>query len=209
MNIQNWVLSILLVSISLQPQRVPVGEPRSTTIEYSILKGSQIIVNGTTNVRDFNCVSGELFTGLNARFVKDSSQTLYFSNTAIKLTVASLDCGGRVINNDLARILNAQQYPYILISLKDAQLPDGKLSASTGKSNILAHVYITLSGKTRQNTLELIGTQTATDIFNFKGECKIKLSDYGIKPPTALFGMIKVRDELNVIFNLKLKTKVI
>lgn len=177
---------------------------KSSEIEYSFLKGSQIVVNGTTNVKNFNCVSSKLFTGLQAKFIRDNTNTLYFSNTALQLAVSLLDCGSKVINNDLARILNAQQYPNILISLKDVQFPNNILPVQLNKSNITANVYITLSGKTRLNTLRLTGTQTG-DIYSFKGECNIKLSDYGINPPKALFGMIKVHDEIHVLFDLKLK----
>ena len=48
------------------------------------------------------------------------SATFYFKNTRLKIKVHQLDCGLKAINKDLQNTLQARQYPYITIDLKQA-----------------------------------------------------------------------------------------
>jgi len=42
-----------------------------------------------------------------------------------------------------------------------------------------------------------------------KGSVPIKMTDYGIKPPTALFGRLKTGDDVKVNFELSIGAKAI
>lgn len=205
-----YFLVIILYALTgvFIPGKVP-ATTAGATVEYSFVKGSNVYINCTTNVKSLHCVSDALFSRLVSCFSTDDSGVVRFKDTELTINVVSLDCGNKGINSDLCRILKAQEYPLITVRLEDARSLSGS-SFHLGKgSHISADISITLAGRTRQETLQLLGKQEGPQSFHFIGEHKLRLTDFGIKPPTALFGMIRVQDTIHIQFNLLIRAKVV
>jgi polyisoprenoid-binding protein YceI len=59
---------------------------------------------------------------------------------------------------------------------------------------------LTLAGVTRPTTLMLTDLTIAPDRMEFVGTQSIIMTDFGVVPPTALFGTLKVRPALTINF---------
>ena len=61
---------------------------------------------------------------------------------------------------------------------------------------------LTISGTTRTIEMKLAGQVDSDGILRFQGKKDLKMTDFNIKPPTALFGTIKSDNEISVSFNI-------
>lgn len=66
-----------------------------------------------------------------------------------------------------------------------------------------------LAGVERKAIIKIQGKLTGINQYHFIGEYSLLISDFSIKPPTALFGMIKVRNDVEVKFDLIIATNII
>ena len=61
---------------------------------------------------------------------------------------------------------------------------------------------IRLAGVEHSATIKVKGRKTGTNQYHFIGEYPLLMSDFGIDPLNALFGMIKVGNAVEVKFDL-------
>ena len=61
---------------------------------------------------------------------------------------------------------------------------------------------LTVAGKENKIEMDVVATRMADGTLKAKGVVPIKMTDYGIKPPTAIFGRLKTGDEVKVNFEL-------
>ncbi|MCB0855839.1 MAG: YceI family protein, partial [Bacteroidetes bacterium] len=60
---------------------------------------------------------------------------------------------------------------------------------------------LTIAGVTKTITLNADCKVSDNGQITCTGSKKIKMSDYGIDPPTAMFGTIKTGDDLTIVFS--------
>ncbi|MCY7409926.1 MAG: hypothetical protein LH473_06610 [Chitinophagales bacterium] len=180
-----------------------VTTPQTKNIEYSILKGSKVSVVGSTNINEFSCFSEETYSKKTAALINnDDQQTIYFKNAILNVSVKSLDCSNVVMNANLCRTLNAEKFPYITIELNNVKATDGKELKLSEWQHLQADVIITLAGTERRNKIFFSGKETQSGKYQFVGDHTLSLNDYHIESPTALFGIIKVKDNIKVKVDL-------
>lgn len=63
-----------------------------------------------------------------------------------------------------------------------------------------------MAGSEKQFELEFKSSYLENGIIKIEGEQELTMSDFNINPPRVLLGLIKVRDELTIKFELLLKT---
>lgn len=64
---------------------------------------------------------------------------------------------------------------------------------------------LSLAGTTRAIELRVEAQRVSRDLFRLRAVLPVKMTDFGIAPPKALFGMIRAANELDVQFNLLLQ----
>lgn len=160
---------------------------------------SIFLIEGSSNVTGIYCEYESPFP----------SDTLYHSSTLFEdeftiagdtllLEVKLFDCGKRAINRDLRKTMKSAEFPYIkawidTINIEDLDNPKAEIS-----------VKLTDQIMSYEIALNSIENERFTQIV---GEQEIKLSDFNLDAPEALFGLIKVRNEFNVKFDLYIGKK--
>lgn len=169
-----------------------------TEIETVILDKSILSIYGTSNITDFECKYEGSFESQTLRhqinFTGDSARV---SGSLLPLTVDSFDCGKRAINKDFKTTLKYKEYPQINIDLK-------KVYPVTGIPEF-AEVNIELAGRKRLYTVQLSEELMADGTFRVQGIQNLKLSDFELDPPRPLLGLLKVRDDLEIHFDLYIR----
>ncbi|MDZ7755422.1 YceI family protein [Rhodohalobacter sp.] len=162
---------------------------------------SRLWIKGSSNVNTFDCIAHKYDEEAT---VKDS--TNYNSpvqeqdqevSVEVVFDVESFDCGKRKINNDMKDALKADQYPNIRFVYKKAEL-----DPNLPDNNFIIHGDLTLAGVTREISFIAKKDVSENGEMRVRGNIKIFMTDYGIEPPTGLFGLIKADDELTVHFDL-------
>ncbi|MBV6429283.1 MAG: hypothetical protein KIPDCIKN_03834 [Haliscomenobacter sp.] len=169
-----------------------------------ITEQSKLSLSGTSNVNKFTCACNQKFSPLTIGATASSNRSqIAFEHTVLKLTTNKLDCGQKIMNKDMYRTLKADEYPYISIELKKAQFPVGVTIDDCAEwVELDAETVITIAGNARRVPLKVKARNLSAGRFQFRSAQALKMTDFGIQPPTAMMGAIKVRDSITIQFDL-------
>jgi hypothetical protein len=163
-------------------------------------------LEGKSNVNNFTCNCNERFQPASFSLQPASSGSiLKILATYLNLKVKSLDCGNKVMNSDMYKALNANTFPVILIEPLQVTAKEGAMLKANNASKWTAmNVYtrITLNGHSNEYWIDVTAKRLAPTTYRFTGSKLMMMTDFKVKPPEAMFGMIKVENEILIFFDL-------
>ena len=171
---KNTFLLVLLVAFTF------VGRAQD---EYTLSDTSTLTINGTSTVHEWEVAANSV------------SATLIYDGTApkeIDLEVAVDDIKserGAAMDKKMHEALKKEAHPKVIFKLKEVK----------GTSTLVGSLNIAGAEKTVEIPVTM---ETASEGLKIKGQKKLVLQDYGMEPPTAMFGQIVVGDEVTVNFDL-------
>jgi hypothetical protein len=170
------------------------GLPGEST--YKLTHGYTVTIHGTLSIHDWvetvGEVSGEMTAGPHVGGGTD------LSSIWITMIVRSIKSDmGMTMDNKTYKALKAEADPEITFRLgAPVTVPPAH-----GKRQPIALVgQLTLAGVTRPTTLWINDLDIGPDSMRFVGEQSIKMTDFGVKPPSALFGTLKAGPVLTINF---------
>ncbi|HYI08511.1 MAG TPA: YceI family protein [Thermoanaerobaculia bacterium] len=183
---------------------------------------SRLVLQGSSNVAPWRC-SGTTLDGRmdvavplqrintlidrieDGNVAQLTSATARFPEPAFRLSVPvmTLRCGNRQMERDMYRALRAGQHPAIEFRFEGLA---GGVNHDIDRSSYKARItgVLSLAGATRNVTLEIEAQRVTRGRFRFRARLPLRMTDFGITPPTALFGIVKAKDDLVVQFDLLL-----
>lgn len=169
---------------------------------FEIEKGSKLYIEGTSNVNSFECICTDEFNPQTAKItLSDDERQVWFTATTLKLKTSLLDCDNSKMNRDLCEALKSEDYPYIRIDLHDAVINEGSFDDPNG-AKITCNASITITNISRKVSLIVKGRKLSNGRFRFISTKELLMTDFGVEPPTALLGLIKVRNAIRINFDL-------
>ncbi len=161
------------------------------TIKF--LPQSQLNITGDTNISAFECI-------FNTSYLKKEQVIQYtgtnsylrFTDAVLTLDTKAFDCGNKRINKDFHDLIKSDEHPEIFLELYEIKIRSNNFA--------IAKACITIAGK--QKTYELPVEIIEGNVSHFKGKLKLNINDFGLEPPKKLFGMIVVKDDIEINFNL-------
>lgn len=134
--------------------------------------------------------------------LSEAVRTLKVLKFELAIPVKGLRSGESGLDKNLYAALKENKSPVIDFKLSKYQVfSDPAESQST---LIKAVGQLTIAGVSRAVELEAKGRLSEHEAV-FAGNKKLLMSDFGVKPPTLMFGMIKVRDPIVVEFEISLQ----
>ncbi|MGH7957052.1 MAG: YceI family protein [Opitutaceae bacterium] len=122
----------------------------------------------------------------------------------ISIPVGSLQCDKPGMRRDVLRALKHEDAPlivFVLTSLSDVTvLP--RRAAELGRYRVVARGDLVLAGQLRPIDITADIVQEAPRRFRIDAEKSLRMSDFGLSPPTALWGALRADNEVTVIFHL-------
>lgn len=166
-------------------------------IKIEILPNSELTITGDTNISKFRC---EFNTKLLERTVpvifKENSGHIIFENAVLSLNNQGFDCGNKAINKDFHELMQTEKYPEISLELLDIRLQSKQLAH--------ANVDIKIAGRQKRYTFPV--EISTTPVNSYRGKLKLNINDFGLKPPKKMFGLIVIKEEIEIDFNLMVKS---
>lgn len=156
------------------------------------IKSSVVTINGETNVNhDFKINA----TQVNGKMTIADNRP---KTLTVEIPVRSLISGERLMDKKTHEAFNEQKNPTILFNMTELN------SIQVNGENITVTVTgdLTLSGVTNKVTLKSDGKILNPGVYTFEGEVPVKMSDYGMKPPTAMLGTMKTKDQVMVDYKV-------
>jgi polyisoprenoid-binding protein YceI len=176
----------------------------SQVITYDIHPESKIMVKGTSTIHDWS-IDVNKFSGTVA--IKESvAQNAVpkkgdtFENLEIRMEVKSMESGrGAAMDNRTFDALKAESHPEIVFTLKKSEITEIK-DAGNGTFVMNAAGDLTIAGVTKPIDITVEGQKLKDGRFVFSGSKSLKMTEFGVKPPSAMFGTIVAGDDITVLF---------
>jgi polyisoprenoid-binding protein YceI len=156
----------------------------------------QITIEGTSNVHDWEETVKTLNGSGTITWNSDGSFNL--TSLLIKIDCKAIKSShGSIMDNKTYDALKADKFPTITYKLT-APLVNVKPSASGIIINAVGQ--ITIAGVTKSVTMQVKVIGTPGGQLLFEGTKVFTMTDFGVSPPTAFMGAMKVGDNVTVKF---------
>jgi polyisoprenoid-binding protein YceI len=153
----------------------------------------EIIIEGTSNIHDWEMEVEEI-----DGYIKMNSGAgdLNVTDVWLSIPVKSMKSGKGKMDSNTYEALKEDKNPNITFSYIETLSVD-KTGNTSYKISIKGKLNI--AGKTQ---LVVIPLRIDTNELKISSTYKITMTDYGVDPPTAVFGTIKTGDAIDINFNL-------
>ena len=174
----------------------------STTATAQSVYQSQAVdikLSGTSNIHDWTMKAKK--GTITASFAVDAHHKITaLNNLTFTLPAKNLKSEHTGMDNNTYKALNTTKNPNIsFVASSSTVTPTG---GNTYQINCQGN--LTIAGTTKPTELVATGKYNPSDnSFTVTGVKKMKMTDYNVKPPTALLGTIKTGDEISIAYNVK------
>ncbi len=114
--------------------------------------------------------------------------------TMARVSVHDIECGDGTMNKHLRKALKEKDHPEIHF-----QMDKYVLENSGGEAKAIGE--LTIAGKTLPVEMDVELTPLTQGGIRVVGKLDIQMKDYGVKPPSLLFGTLKVDNDVTVSFD--------
>ena len=193
MSMMKTLSTILVVIFGLLPALTLAQDG-----QVQLRDSSKLSIKGKSNVNEFSCESEhELQKDSLDYSYSVNGDTVQVSGVNLSLEIDQFDCGKRAINRDFKSTLKYKEFPFIEIILNELVISD-----TTSLIPKEAKVTIRIAGVERHYTVPLNSFSSSEESFTVGGNKILRMTDFGLEPPSPMFGLIKVEDELDIQFDL-------
>jgi polyisoprenoid-binding protein YceI len=196
-NIKSTLLALAII--------VPASGAWTVANEMLVLQPqSRLWIDGTSSIRSFSCKASEVNAVVEASGPNAIPQLLTGDKgvKTVRVTVPAeqLDCGNGTMNEHMRKAIKLSEHKSIEFRLTDydvARNADGVAGTINGT--------LLLGGVTKPITLKAEGKPEG-GMLHITGTYDLNMTEYGLKPPTLMFGRIKVGQTVKVNYDLLLKS---
>jgi polyisoprenoid-binding protein YceI len=177
------------------------------TARVAVAPESKLWIEGTSNLHGWSCKAEQLNAAVEMdKAIASKTASPKALRVEVKVPVKSLKCGHGAMDNNLYKALNADASPDVTYTLTTFDAAPGETNDTFSLKTVGT---LRVAGKENTVTMDVVATRMADGAVKAVGTVPIKMTDYGIKPPTAIFGRLKTGDEVKVKFELTVGPKAI
>jgi hypothetical protein len=155
---------------------------------------SNVKVEGTSNIHDWEMNAKELQGAIKVKM--EDGQLVQIEQMDFAVVAESLKSGKGGMDKNAYKALDTDKHKRITYQLSKVNNLD---CTSNTSCKIATTGVLTIAG-TKKNVDIIFDAKVSGDRITLTGNHKIKMSDYKVDPPTAMFGTITTGDEVNVKF---------
>lgn len=170
---------------------------------------SRFWIHGDATVRNFTCLITRVEGRARLPKVQDSlasggdgDQT----KLVVRVPLQAVDCGNTRMTNDLQETLKMKQHPEIRFELVHATM-GARTDTSAQWRRVDAVGPLTVAGTKRLIRVHAAARAFDDEHFRLRGCLPIRMTYFGVEPPTKAFGLIRVKNRVEVKFDLLAQTK--
>lgn len=154
-----------------------------------------VTIQGTSNLHNWEETVKKVSGKGSLSWNEDGSFNL--NTILIKIDVFSIKSDNSTMDKKTYSALKAEKFPEISFSLSS---PVKTIKVGSGENIIVAKGNLTIAGITKPVTIKVKATMVKQGLLLFQSSQTIKMSDYGVDAPTALFGTLKTGDQITLNF---------
>ncbi len=187
------------------------------TVRYEPAPGeSAVQLLGTSNLHDWT-IKGTVIEGyvdvnetcqLNPKVqeLTGLNQVMASVKTHAEIPVPSLKSGHSGMDKNTYKALKSDQYPRIIYNLDQISIrTQPQPPQMTATFDTVGRLSV--AGATRTIPMTVTAEPLDDTQFRVSGQIAVKMTDFGIRPPTALFGTLRTGDAMTIEFSWVLNRK--
>jgi polyisoprenoid-binding protein YceI len=165
---------------------------------------SRLWVTGSSTVRGFTCKA----TAFDAKIESTSANSVAailagekaVGGVAVRVSADKLDCANGTMNEHMLKALKAKEHGEIAFEVNSYELVKNGETVAVKLSGSLS-----MGGVTKPITLNADASAAPNGALHVVGAYELRMTEFGLKPPSLMFGTMKVDDRVKVGFDLLLK----
>lgn len=166
---------------------------------------SRLWVGGTSSVRGWECRATTF--AVNVESAPSAAATVLAGEKAVgtvdlTVPVEKLECGNGQMNGHMRKALKSEEHAQIAFRMTSYEL-----ARSNDSLIVTIAGTLTLGGTEKPIELVALATAAPEGTLRVVGTYALKMTDFALKPPTLMFGRIKVHDLVKVGFDVVLKDR--
>jgi polyisoprenoid-binding protein YceI len=177
---------MLLLSIKVHSQDYTLNKTNST-----------ITVSGTSSLHDWDVISNNF----NGKIQLKDFTTGEIESLNVTITAETLKSGKNAMDKKTYKALQTDEFKTIGFKMVEVKAIK-KINESSFEIKLIG--AMTISGVTKKVPIDFLLSKV-NDTVNVTGTYAMKMTDFNIEPPTALFGTINTGDEISINFNANFK----
>ncbi|WZL87742.1 YceI family protein [Salinimicrobium sp. 3283s] len=155
---------------------------------------SSLKVEGTSNIHDWELSAKELQGSIKVQM--EDGQLVKLDQLQFAVVAESLKSGKGGMDKNTYKALDTDKHRRITYELSSVKNLD---CTSKTSCKVITNGVLTIAG-TKKNVELIFDAKVAGDKITLSGDKKIKMTDFKVDPPTAMFGTITTGDEVNIKF---------
>ena len=171
----------------------------------TVAPGAQLIVDGDSTVRSFSCKAAKLdvkVTPNEGAALGADQLASALRGLSFELPTAQLDCANDKMNDHMRDALKAKEHP--AIAFKMSSYTAGPVQAD-GRRVLRIKGSLSLAGSTRPVELTAFAAATPDGGLRVQGRHNLRMTEWGVKPPSLMLGTMKVKEAVAIRFDATLK----
>ena len=166
---------------------------------------SRVWVTGKSTVRDFTCtasaVEGSILTSPNVTALSLDDLDSAVTAVELRIPIAQLACGNGTMDGHMKKALKASAHETIVFRMA------GYSTASVAVDTTALELrgILAMAGAEQPVVLTAAATYESDGTLRIQGSQAVTMSEWGVKPPSLMLGTMKVRDDVVVHFDIRLR----
>ena len=166
---------------------------------WVVERNSSLNIQGETNINSFQCdVTEYLRADTLFYWTNDASRKLNFTNSSLSIEVKRFDCHNKFISEDFRTALKADKNP----NLKITFISMDQFSPNCNNQQVRGIVDIELAHVIKRSEIIYTAKSLTGNRIQLTGNHLFQFSDFNLKPPRKLAGLIRTKDQIKVSFQL-------
>jgi polyisoprenoid-binding protein YceI len=169
----------------------------------AVMTESQMRMEGTSNVRDW---SGDV-KNMTVNFRVSEGVAINnltaddFRSLTVEIPVQQIESSTRGLASNIHKYLKYDTQPVIRFQMTGVTGIE-RVGTPQADQKVTISGNLSVAGKTNPVTLEVLAKSNPNGTTRFFATHALKMTDFGIDPPTAVMGTVRAVDELSIIFDI-------
>jgi len=165
---------------------------------------SRLWVAGTSTVRAFQCQASAFDAKIESSGADAVAAVLAgekaVSTVEVTVPAEKLDCRNGTMNEHMRKALKAKEFPTVVFRAASYDL-----ARTTDSVAVTLNGSLTLGGVEKPITVQAVAKAGANGTLVVSGTREVRMTEFGLKPPSLMLGTMKVDEKLTVGFEVVLK----
>jgi polyisoprenoid-binding protein YceI len=161
-----------------------------------LIEKNEMIIKGTSNLHDWEMDVKKVKGSMDADI--KNNKILSINSLTLNIDVNSIKSGKSLMDKKTYNALKSEFYPEIRFDLSG--ITD---MISNEKGQLLtANGILSIAGSNKSIRIKALSSIKSNGELSFTGSKSLKMSDFDIEPPTAIFGTLKTGNEVVIEFKV-------